>query len=271
MTEVNTAIANATGSIASSVDTLTTTTNGLTTTVSEHTSSINGIEGKYGVTIDNNGKVSGFQLLSGVGTPSSFIVNADNFKISGTGLNSDITPFEVDTVNQTINMKGNVNINGKLTATNIDAVNTINIVGNAVTIPTSAYTAGSINCPDGFPSVTTTIQSITFTSTGSTVLINLSALISVSYSNSQGNPPNGFSVEVFKGSTQLYSGTNSWPYDATSNNINMTFPFSSTIQDTPGAGSVTYTLKVNVPSQPSGTILTINAANRSLSCLEVKR
>lgn len=55
------------------------------TTVTENTSSINGIRGSYGLSINNNGTVSGFGLVSDLvdgETVSSFVVSADQFSLT---------------------------------------------------------------------------------------------------------------------------------------------------------------------------------------------
>lgn len=64
--------------------------------------SIDGVKSKYGVTINNNGLISGFSLLSGVGTPSVFGVAADQFYIGTTDGNKKM-PFSVLTSPTTLN------------------------------------------------------------------------------------------------------------------------------------------------------------------------
>ena len=75
--------------ISTGISTFTTTVNGDTLTLQQHHSSIDGIEGKYSVKIDNNGNIAGFGLISNAntgvptsGTGSAFIVAADRFAIS---------------------------------------------------------------------------------------------------------------------------------------------------------------------------------------------
>lgn len=92
---------------ASNISSLTTTVNGHTTSISTNASSINGIEGRYGVTIDNNGALTGFQLLSGASS-SSFIINANDFKIYTGGGN--LTPFSVS--GSTVLIDGQLNVSG---------------------------------------------------------------------------------------------------------------------------------------------------------------
>jgi hypothetical protein len=71
-------------SSASRIDTLTSSVQGNSTSISTTQSTVNGIQGKYAVKIDNNGHVAGFGLISETnnGTPSSaFIIRADKFAI----------------------------------------------------------------------------------------------------------------------------------------------------------------------------------------------
>lgn len=89
--------ASADSALASSVSTLTTTLNGHTTTISVLTESVDGIEGKHGVTIDANGYETGWELIGGT-TSGGAKFNVDYFyvgKQSATG----IYPFAIGTVN----------------------------------------------------------------------------------------------------------------------------------------------------------------------------
>lgn len=79
--------------------------------IQQNISSINGIEGKYSVKVDNNGHVSGFGLVSTAnnGTvTAAFIVSADRFAIarpfnsSNTNVSTDY-PFKVISTQTTIN------------------------------------------------------------------------------------------------------------------------------------------------------------------------
>ena len=103
--------------ISTAIGAYSTTVGGNTLTIEDQHQSIDGIEGKYSVKIDNNGNVAGFGLIStantGVpttGTGSAFIIAADRFAISAdyntseTALNSvDKYPFKVFTTNTTVN------------------------------------------------------------------------------------------------------------------------------------------------------------------------
>lgn len=85
--------------------TLSSTVGGHTTSIQTATNSINGIQGKYTVKVDNNGYISGFGLISDSnnGTPSSaFIVRADNFKVVMPGY-GNYSPFSIGASNVTFN------------------------------------------------------------------------------------------------------------------------------------------------------------------------
>lgn len=102
--------------LSQSLQTLTTTVGNNTTSIQTNVSSIDGIEGKFSVKIDNNGHVSGFGLISTAndfngGTSSSFIVAADRFGIAApfNASSADDTavgtnfPFKVFTTPTTVN------------------------------------------------------------------------------------------------------------------------------------------------------------------------
>jgi hypothetical protein len=106
ITDVNNAIAGAGFASASALTTLSSTVGGHTTDITTNQSSINGLQGKYGVTINNNGAVSGFQINSGASGASNFIVQADTFQLktsSGT-----LTPFTVS--GDTVTINGNISL-----------------------------------------------------------------------------------------------------------------------------------------------------------------
>lgn len=120
---------------ASSVTALGTTVGQNTTSVNTNTASINGVIGKYGVTIDSNGGLTGFELLGGGGA-SDFIVTANKFKIYSS--NGALNPFSVITDGSS----SKVQINGSL-----------NVSDTVVIQGTGDFTAGdgSINDVNGRP------------------------------------------------------------------------------------------------------------------------
>jgi len=93
---------------ASLITSLSTTVGTNTTSITSAQTSIDGIEAQYSVSIDNNGHVSGYALISeGLGQgdvpTSAFIINADQFAIGGTGTASDSYPFVVYPSGATVN------------------------------------------------------------------------------------------------------------------------------------------------------------------------
>jgi len=106
---VNQVAASSTASLASQLATLTSNIGTLSTTVTQFASSINGLQGAWGVTINNNGYISGIKLISGASS-SSFIVDATKFIVTGTGLTNSITPFTIDNSNNTIKYGGSLSV-----------------------------------------------------------------------------------------------------------------------------------------------------------------
>lgn len=84
--------------IASQTSTLSSQINGLTTSVQTLTNTTNGIDGVYGVKVNNNGHVSGFGLISSLRSGvavSDFIVSDASFKLVNTSGQGEYTPFAV--------------------------------------------------------------------------------------------------------------------------------------------------------------------------------
>jgi hypothetical protein len=132
-------------------------------------------------------------------------------------------------------------------------ITTLAIQGQAVTIPTSAYTSGNISL--GGSGNNYTVQTVNFQSTGAPVFIDMS----FAYQN--GSVGSGFDVSLRRGSTTVYSSGNR---DAFSSNKGA---WSASFKDTPSFGSVTYTIRVTTTQNCSGTVIN----QRSLMALEVKR
>lgn len=136
LTSLTTRVTNAEGAIsaqASSLTSLSTTVGGHTTSISQQLSSINGIQGKYGVKIDNNGYVSGFGLISEANNGavvSTFDVLASSFKVRHPGAPA-IVPFEV--VGGAVKMNGAVVKDGSITA---GALSVANLAAVAATMGT---------------------------------------------------------------------------------------------------------------------------------------
>lgn len=138
---------------AQSINTVQTTVDGHTTAIQTNLTSINGIEGKYSVKIDNNGYVSGFGLISesNNGTPTSeFILLVDSFKVVTPG-ETPRTPFVIGQVDgvDTIGIDGNMVIDGTLLSSSIaaDSIKAAHIDTNetfvGMTIQSSNFVTGS--------------------------------------------------------------------------------------------------------------------------------
>lgn len=138
-------------------------------------------------------------------------------------------------------------------------VDTVKIAGNAVTVPNSAYSAGSVTASNAVGGQIT-LQSMSITTSGAPVYIAFSTQFGLTTSSS----PFIFigRVKVFMGATEIYSSAV------------IPFPngqspqYSFTLSNTPAAG--TYTLSVVLITETiNGAIGT--ATNRSLFTIETKK
>ena len=109
LTSEQTTRASADSALSSSITTLQSTVGTNSTSISTQASSINGLEAKYVVKIDNNGAVAGYGLASTANSAgnivSEFIVNADRFAIMRGGSNTTAAsvPFVVQASSTTLN------------------------------------------------------------------------------------------------------------------------------------------------------------------------
>jgi len=135
-------------------------------------------------------------------------------------------------------------VNGVMSISQANVINTLNIAGNAVTIPSSAFTAAAVNY-----NLTGVLQSLGFTSFGGPVFI----------------------TATFQAS--LVSGSNAGSVALRRDGIQLTYVTTTTQEkgyaisftDTPGAGYHTYDLFASNPA------VTYQYSNRSLFTIEVKR
>ena len=130
------------------------------------------------------------------------------------------------------------------------AVDTLKVAGNAITVPTSVYTGGDI-----IPNTDNTnvvVQSISFTSSGNNVFL---------FFNARVHSENDYfvKIELQRNGIIIFS-SNYGTYVAFALE-----QVSFAISDTPGAGPVTYNVKLQIGSG-IGT-----CSNRSLMALETKR
>lgn len=89
--------ADADTNLASDITTLTSTVNGNTATIQTVQTAVNGLEAKYGVTLNVNGYVTGFEQNND-GSSGSFIIQADKFALVKPGQaagSPGTTPFQV--------------------------------------------------------------------------------------------------------------------------------------------------------------------------------
>lgn len=119
-----TARVSADNALAQSISTLSTTLNGNTASVSTLQSTVNGLQARYGVSLDVNGYVTGF-LQNNDGRTGSFTIVADKFAIVTPGSSPQV-PFEVS--GGVVRIKeaaiGNLTI-GKLSDGRLDADMTV--------------------------------------------------------------------------------------------------------------------------------------------------
>lgn len=120
ITETKATLATATSTIARIERETSSTLNGMTTKVNELTTSVDGMSAKKAVTIDNNGYLTGFELLSDRtnGVPKGTIkFNVDNFVIGKDGEN--VKPFVVSGNTTAIN--GELVVNGQAIIAKLNA------------------------------------------------------------------------------------------------------------------------------------------------------
>ncbi len=147
------------------------------------------------------------------------------------------------------------------------AVDTLQIANQAVTIPVGAYTAASTS--------TNPVQSATITSTGAPILITVSGLFGGGftnlYSSSAGTVSGSAGWRVKRGVTTVFDSGYivTWSTYISAGgygSASATDACSLSFIDTPGAGSVTYT--VEIYDTGSGAA---SASLRSITLLEVKK
>jgi hypothetical protein len=124
-------------------------------------SAVSGMQAKWGIKLDVNGNVSGVTLMSGATTggkaESSFVVAADIFAIGAPGV-PGVVPFAFDARSGLLALKGSMIAKGSVEAAHMAtgtitaasgvigdaAVTTLNIRGNAVTVPKIASRSDDI-------------------------------------------------------------------------------------------------------------------------------
>lgn len=196
-------------------------------------------------------------------------ISTSRLNIDGSTLTSNNGVLQVNALNANVITSGLINSNrinidnvtldtdgqGRLIIKNL-GVDSLQIKGNAVTIPSSAYTASQINV--GASSGDVTVQTITYTSVGSPALIIASC---------QGAPSSGrghsATLKIKRNGTTIVEqrqagGTLTWAISATD--------FFT------GTGTRTYTVTIdNLGSNPKSSATTTFVTLRSLAVIEVKK
>lgn len=114
------------------VDTVSSTVNDVTTTVTQHTSSINGLNAQWGVSVDVNGKVIGLVRLDGGATGSTFTVLADRFIVRRPSSTEEIQAFVIGMVNgvTTVGINGNLVVDDTILARHLSVTSLSAITAN---------------------------------------------------------------------------------------------------------------------------------------------
>lgn len=155
-----TARASGDSALASSITTVSTTVSGHTSTLTTQASAISGIQAKYSLTLDINGRITGYQVI-GTGTSTDFIIRADTFKIYD-GV-SDVVPFSVSAGTVTMS---NVVINGSLVVAG--TITAPKIADNSLTANQYATSGGTFDHTSW-----TTRGTVTITPTGTASKIRI--------------------------------------------------------------------------------------------------
>jgi hypothetical protein len=130
-------------SISSSITSLNTTVGSNSSSITSQQTSINGIAARYGVTIDVNGNMSGFELL-GTGATSAFRIRADQFLIvdpaspAGSPQSAWLSVVGGVTTLQNLTVNGNLLVTGTV-GTGQLAANSATFAPNAVDGSTRNY------------------------------------------------------------------------------------------------------------------------------------
>lgn len=153
-----TARTTATEALATDISVLQTEVDGNTASVATLSSSINGLEARYGVSLDVNGYVTGF-IQHNDGQSGTFTVRADRFSIVSNDGTSLVTPFTVTAAGVEIN--GNLVVDGSISSSQL--------APQSVTQNASAYTAGSVSIPQ---ETWTNVQNASITTEGGDVRVD---------------------------------------------------------------------------------------------------
>ena len=290
--------ATATSALASEVTTLEATVGETTASLQETKQVVAGIGGKYSIVIDSGSKVAGFGLINEVGQPSAFDIRADRFSISApVGKPNDVagtSPFMVLTNPQVIDgvtvpagvymrnfyaPKGSIDTlqvkDGAIESAKIGEaqVDTLQIAGNAVTIPRVRNYDGFIELNNGsWPSSHTYAGSVSMDSQGGSVMVQVNfGLVrgtSLTAGSSQGHEfrtelqRNGQAIKTFAVKVWLEGN-----FDKFESRMSALPIF---VDESPPLGNNTYTLRVYAVN-PTSSKVAMRIEDTSMFIMGVKR
>ncbi len=147
VTTLTQAVATGDQALGAQISTVTSQVAGNTASISVLTTSVNGVNTRFAVQLNNQNEVTGFIRLDGGQSGSAFTVAADNFFVSkvGTGGGAAVPVFAISTVsgNAKLALRGDMITDGSISARTIaaGAVTADKIVAGAVTADKVAVNA----------------------------------------------------------------------------------------------------------------------------------
>lgn len=228
------------------------------------------VNAKIGNAAIDNAKIANIDA----GKITAGTINTSRLNIDGSTLTSNNGVLQVNQLNANVITSGLINssrINidnvtldtdgqGRLIIKNL-GVDSLQIKGNAVTIPTSAFTSAQVNV--GASAGDVTVQSLTYTSSGAPALIVASAKALPSSGRSH-----GVLAKIKRNGVTLLEQKKGGSGSATGHHY---FSISFTDFST-STGTRTYTLTLeNTGSNPKGSATTSYVTDRSLAVIEVKK
>ena len=220
-------------------------------------SAVQGSFGSIAAINANLGNIAAANITLGTG---GYVKQGQSAYNTGTGFYlgdvGGVTKFSVGTPTLGFTWDGSTfNVNGTLIATG-------NILNNAVTNATNAFTAAStFFVPNNNDLSWITIQTISMTTSGATLQMMFGCYIDRITVDGSYTGNYAINIAVFRDGTQILAST---PVPSSNLGQQVTVPFS----DTPSAGSHTYTLRA---SAVNNAYPYCYISNKSLQALETKR
>lgn len=235
----------------------------LEASVTTQQAAIAGLQAKYGVTLDVNGYITGFQQNND-GQTGTFVVRADKFSVVSSNGSSLVTPFSVTAEGVEIN--GNLIVNG--------SINTDGLAANSVTKGNSSYTAEEVGILQGSYGA---VQSCALTTSGGDVRVDFSGeFFSESYS--QGTFPCSYRIK--RGTTIIREGVFCQVPGLKTANVQGGSGSELQYIETPGSASGTFHIFTVDTSAPTGnhtytveliSPITASISSRQMAVMEFKK